>query len=86
MQGKKIKSVQISLEYRSYYDLAKLFEQIKRELRAGEKQVSSSVKGCRYRMDVLEDIPPVIKVEVKSRIEIINGDICEVIPSKMNYE
>jgi len=86
MKAIQQKTFVITFSFRSNKDLRDLLDQIKKEIRAGEKQVSSCLNGHKYKIQALEDISPANDVEIKSRIEIINGKTCEVIPSIMNYE
>lgn len=83
MKALPLQTLKITVDFRSNKDLVELFDQIRRELRNGERSVSSHVNGCRYLFDVIEEVG---EIEIESRIEVINGKTCEVIPSRMNYE
>jgi hypothetical protein len=83
MKAKPLISAKIQIEFRSNQDLLSLFDQIQKEISAGEKNVSSFNRGLPYKIQV--GTTYLEKKEVKPlRIEEINGNRCEIYPSKIN--
>jgi hypothetical protein len=88
------KQLSVNIEFTSNVELRDIFDQIRREIRSNTTKLTSSVKGCKFSFVIREEpqktelIEPVYTIEENekaSRIETINGKICLVVPSKMNY-
>lgn len=73
----KRKKIVIEAEYSNYSDFRQLVELIKLQVKFGTEYDRRSVDGAFYEAKI-EFIN-----EPQSRIEIINGQMCEVFKSKM---
>ena len=77
---KELKTVSITLNYRSSQDLIEAFKMLKDKLSLEFKKDKGTIKGNDYSFHVLK-----ANKEYKPlRIETINGNECEIFASKTN--
>lgn len=72
----KTKTVQIVIDYSDFMDLEASFSRIKTQIYTGKKNGETKEFTFHHVGDKL--------VENEYRIELVNGQMCEVLPSKMN--
>ena len=77
---KELKTVAITLNYRSSKDLIEAFKMLKDKLSSGFEKDKGTVKGNDYDFKVINTN----KEYEPLRIETINGNKCEIFASKIN--